>query len=1535
VSTGPNSQDQLDIIQQINKALQDQNKILSQLSNVMGAQAQAGQQAAAANERVADTAANATQKSQELTEALKENTGGAEGLGAAMGKSAEQTKSASDATNKMSQAAGASVAILGALSAAMSGVREATAAAKGVFNLFTDGISAGMGIFKGALGVIGGFFSGLMGAAAAYHNAAAGEMHQANESLRKEFGDITSDQGKFIKGLASDLGTAQKALGAAGTSLWGTIGRSAAVLQEMTAIAGEFGDSLVRMQDQIGGAVSQLVLMRKGMNISGEAFKNIASNVTAAGGSMEDALNETMVASSYLSKKFGVDVKVIGKNIDKMAKDMGTFGHLGPKSLAAVATYATKLGVSIESLKGTMDAFDTFESAAQNAGKLAEAFGMNVDVMGMMNAENPAERMDMLRKSFEETGRSVSDLSRHELKMLSESMGGMPVDELKNALSMSTDEMGFGDFEDAAEEAAQKITPEEAMQDVAKSVDRLATKLDKLAGGPLANFINGFMKVIDRSPEMRELLSLVGKWLKEFHKAGQAVAHMFLDFIRGDGAGAFQMIKDIFDIKRIQKFLGTVKEAFGEFFRLVKTDPKQAVENLFDKVFGAFEEWFGSGPSGNNLATMLGGLIETGFKILAGLAPKIIKTAAKYIQMFADSLRDFLNGDNKTANSIGDGIGGAFMLAFTSIKDAIINDLAPALLDLFGVLFAKIGPPLIAILSAVWTVIFIKSIVSATLAAAAGAAVKVGIEVLALKLAGMGSKAAAAQGAPGDAEKAAGSTKSMAEGMEDMLKAFRKITKKDVKHAGMLMWEMTKHMIKGMVGLAAGMVAVSLVLSVVPFMALIKGIVGLTTATMNTVLLIGAVFAYDKVSKSMGGPKNVNKGLFGLAGILALGGIAMALASVVFGAAWSLVPIGPLLMGVALMNALILGSLPMLVIAGVLGFFIDKLMTPILTGIGGLAIVIAVASLLAFPAMLFGKTWGGVDALGVLKGVFLLNMMIVGIIPFLVVGAILGAMFMTPVGAFAAAGMAGLAVFLGVLMLAAPVIGDGANRIAKEIGSKVDAGAFAKAMGILSSMALVTPLIVAAGAIMFALGPGLVLALIGLNNMQVFLKGASFLIVEAIEALANIKISDPKKTSATLDIVGKVVKAVALLADVGMKALKISMAASLPFFGSGDPASMMKTMSTFINDILGTDGAEGGGIVGAVDKMVKMAGKFDKNSLKGAEAIAGMVAAIGQLAGALIEPLTSMSENAGNWYGGGKGDDMQKMVKAVGDNVGTILDGMKEGLIGTDKKPGMIVALLNIFKHPTLANEKPDVLKQRAETLKALFGAVLSLVTSMEKINDFAVPAKKGFMGFGAKAGKKASDVLDGLFKDVSYILELESLKGVVKSAIKLTEMLGTAEEAEKIKKGGEGLSAVVSGIVSVIQGLSGLGTFLVRKEGAQGLLDLKTAFTWMEEGEYLPSMIVGKITTEALAIASNMKKMEAKFGKVQLKPQLEAIMGYSGEHKITIAPEAVNLTVKLQVAIDAEDLAVAIAKSNATKYDGFFKTTEKVGASALDLTAD
>ena len=70
----------------------------------------------------------------------------------------------------------------------------------------------------------------------------------------------------------------------------------------------------------------------------------------------------------------------------------------------------------------------------------------------------------------------------------------------------------------------------------------------------------------------------------------------------------------------------------------------------------------------------------------------------------------------------------------------------------------------------------------------------------------------------------------------------------------------------------------------------------------------------------------------------------------------------------------------------------------------------------------------------------------------------------------------------------------------------------------------------------------------------------------------------------------------------------------------------------------------------------------------------------------------------------------------------------------------------------------------------------------MEKVNDFAIPAKKGFLGFGAKKGKSAADVLDGLFKTVRRILKLRSLKSVVRAAVDLTKILGSADEANKIK---------------------------------------------------------------------------------------------------------------------------------------------------------
>ena len=195
---------------------------------------------------------------------------------------------------------------------------------------------------------------------------------------------------------------------------------------------------------------------------------------------------------------------------------------------------------------------------------------------------------------------------------------------------------------------------------------------------------------------------------------------------------------------------------------------------------------------------------------------------------------------------------------------------------------------------------------------------------------------------------------------------------------------------------------------------------------------------------------------------------------------------------------------------------------------------------------------------------------------------------------------------------------------------------------------------------------------------------------------------------------------------------------------------------------------------------------------------------------------------------------------------------------------------------------------------------------------------------------QSASEVLGALFLEVKKILRMPSLSGVIRAAVDLTKLV-KAEDAEGIKKSSDALKAVMEGMKGVIFAAGDIGRFFGSitdpDSGGYQLWYLKTTLDEMEQLEYLPSQVIPRIVDEAIKIAAGMKKMEADFNMVDLKPQLEGILGFDGEHRITIAPEAVNLTVKLQVAIDAEELAATMHKANKTKFDGYFKTTEKVDA--------
>ena len=117
--------------------------------------------------------------------------------------------------------------------------------------------------------------------------------------------------------------------------------------------------------------------------------------------------------------------------------------------------------------------FDTFEGAAEQAGKLNAALGGNfVNAMDLMMATDPAERFSMIRDSILDAGLSFDSMSYYQKQFYTESLGLSDVGDLALMLSGNMDTLGAATNQSAAELIAQKEKAQENMkiQEKLKSV---------------------------------------------------------------------------------------------------------------------------------------------------------------------------------------------------------------------------------------------------------------------------------------------------------------------------------------------------------------------------------------------------------------------------------------------------------------------------------------------------------------------------------------------------------------------------------------------------------------------------------------------------------------------------------------------------------------------------------------------------------------------------------------------------------------------------------------------------------------------------------------------------------------------------------------------------------------------------------------------------------------------------------------------------------------------------------------------------------
>ena len=860
------------------------------------------------------------------------------------------------------------------LSAGMSTLGNATTFIKSTFSAFggilESTFSVGMGLVNAFIGTIDGLFA----VGAEVYNIGL-DIQRAWEDVRETFGNLATNEGAAVKDAFDGLREGSGGVLDGGMGLRVMFGDIQSQIAAVSNFAQGLGASFTVLKDTFVDTAKQTLMMEKGLMLSAEAFKELGRNSMASGSDMSEVLDEVMVTTMSMSQQFGVSAKLIGKNFNEMAKDIGNFGDLSEKELVATAAYAAKLGLEMATLTSVMDKFDTFDSAADSAGKLAEVMGMNVDVMKMMNAESPAERIDEMRRAFQDTGKSVADLSRHELKMLQESMGFADAGELKQALSIPVDELGYDEMAEAAEEAADKMTPEEAMAGMTDEIKKLVDQMQKMTGGPFSEFLKGIKDGIANSPQFIALFKDLGGALAGFYRMGRQVGLMFGEFFsteKGPLSGFMAALKDVLGAtKDMTKLTDDLKVNFENFFNTFKQNPSKAITDLFTNMRQSILDFFSS--KSDSLKILKDGIVTgltNAFKAIGELAPKIIADASKYLQMGVDALKDFLAGKGGS----GTGLSGAFVDALYSIKDAFVKDMLPVLGELFMVLMKKAAPYLAGILGVGLTLIFAKGIAMGFASYfATGLLEKIAAPYLKKAAEFLGF---AFKDATGDKE--TGGTQAEIKDKIEGLTEQTEVTKSFSTKVNELMDELKSINYKDVFKAAANLVVIGTILvaalgvfgvaasafmavagSAIIALGIEKIITGLVGTTVMAAAAFGAFKLLDKASVGFSGKvmMNVAKGLVvavvGLTAIAAFAGAAYLLSG-------PILAVGDmsdkLLEGLATVGTFLAASLILMLAAAITGSFFMEPATATLIAITmavGLGVLLAGATALAgFTAML-------------------------------------------------------------------------------------------------------------------------------------------------------------------------------------------------------------------------------------------------------------------------------------------------------------------------------------------------------------------------------------------------------------------------------------------------------------------------------------------------------------------------------------------------------------------------------------------------------
>lgn len=547
-----------------------------------------------------------------------------------------------------------------------------------------DGLVQGLRNFaalsKAGIGVITGFVGGLGSIAAsiiaipfkmitglfdmAQKGGGGNELAAAYEEVRKEFGSLKSESAKAIIDTAVNMDKMNET----GISSYRVFGNAAERLKAVKEMAVGMGAAFQVFGPEVEKNGTAIMMYNKGLGITSEQMSSIASNAMRMGKGIADVQLDMTKQALGMSKAFGVNAKVISKDMGKAMQDLAHFGHLSTKELAVAATFANKLGISVDKLTGIMDATATFDQAAEGMSKLNEQFHTNIDATEIMSAQNPAEKVEILRKEFAKTGKDMASMSYQE-RMLIKQTTGLGDEALNAAFSVKNAGVSLDKMSSQSDKNEKKtMTQAEAMHELADSIERLTPSGGGAGGGLLNHLFEGFRRGIMGSKEFITLMMNLRQILMKATFAGVELGKKFVEIFPGV-KDIFRSLAEVFDPKKFDKLFTGIKKSFDVF----GVGGTKSMEDFMKKINKSFTDFFDmEKPAGKKVIEGFKTFFKALFAIIGSaikwLVPEITSGLKKLTEIIRNP-KELLMGAGSAAST-----GKSFMLEILSPLINAVND---------------------------------------------------------------------------------------------------------------------------------------------------------------------------------------------------------------------------------------------------------------------------------------------------------------------------------------------------------------------------------------------------------------------------------------------------------------------------------------------------------------------------------------------------------------------------------------------------------------------------------------------------------------------------------------------------------------------------------------------------------------------------------------------------------------------------------------------------------------------------------------------